>query len=1335
MKHFKKLQSLKKMPGYNNDLMYYLKSLSAKQPDNSPAREMIDTSILILQSAISEYYNLVKKYYTPGYGNRYPGISAKELKHLQDSVNSIYTNLHRTKKKLIDVGLLSKKNEKYFDVLSNVVREDQIILNRIELRGNMSLPSAVYKHSGNAYDIDYVKKIDKGVSFFEYSKIFVDKDVSEKSVIKSYMNKSKEDIMKEYTAAIESDPKYYEYSGINTIIPVKILNTGNPDDIAAYLNSEEAGKLTYPEQFMLKKHREIAIKKKAIDDEALVKYANNSEYGEKPELIVHGEDDVELNISQPAFQSSKNGCWSCAGQMMLQSRGVKNISQEDIRAYRPDLKDDNDIKPDSIEKYNYDIGNNLLERADSVLAFAPNSMLHETQVMPYGELAEKTGITMEQYINKTVAFLKSNIKNAIITDKSPVALLLPGHYITITGISGDTIKYKESAKGLSANPDATHVMSLKKMVTDQFNKSKEYLRLPVSITWISDIKLSKDNKKLYNIPSVHTSVDNEGNLVLPPDNLQQFADANMTDMNRNGVVIQRNSGKENDNSSLELTDGGVVKVERVYMPKKLNIEHLKNMADMRAAAEEEKLIENDKLMLGIDRKMPVEPIEHIEINADNEQPKVNDIKEDHYSLGDIVKTVSDLIEDYKNVNPKWLISRSQYSVNIEIALDEFKDKINEMNNNIKNGVKVSEQLRKETYDALKTLTDSVEEYLSYKQVQFLKDPSRKNSFKKQINEQPKIKTTIDMLDKLYAINNSLNNKGKGPEDIAADNAHRINVIDGLRKSMLSNKSLGIDNKKLQEATYKNCTDIDIRSKKQFEMMESFFGMSPDESLILPNVVSTIEKNGKKVSEFSLLKKIENNFKAIGSDDPIDKLSNKDFVAVAAAASTTKEVYNSIKNNDSYENKSMYYICGSCQRIRQELFTSLDGLENSRQMAAKALTAYKNGDKKPLAHLIKEGITNIVQTYNLSKNPIFDVYQCMGELGLRLKNMMDRDTELRNLAIKDGLNYEYTKRLELVGFRGKNFVRWSSYASKKANTNKDHKNIDSYPWSIEQRKEKYAEMLFCAYFYEYEKNLEFELLENPDYQKELYALSDKSKIEMFKATITELKSFKDFYSNNPEMKARLNGIEAEYKEAERVFKNEKKTSNKAYDNFYDAKKTIDNKLLQLVKERIDNLNAVKNTVPEKDKAKIEKELSLLDETNNKLDSLDRTVLNNYLSPAIKKASLKYVKSDENHDLLCNPIYREKFNKAMRDYIVNQELYKLDEITFINTMDKISLPPDRFLEVIFKNIPMIKFKQIKNEFDVEFKKEINAEIKEWRRERSDKTMRQVQRQAKKPDIFLR
>ena len=70
-----------------------------------------------------------------------------------------------------------------------------------------------------------------------------------------------------------------------------------------------------------------------------------------------------------------------------------------------------------------------------------------------------------------------------------------------------------------------------------------------------------------------------------------------------------------------------------------------------------------------------------------------------------------------------------------------------------------------------------------------------------------------------------------------------------------------------------------------------------------------------------------------------------------------------------------------------------------------------------------------------------------------------------------------------------------------------------------------------------------------------------------------------------------------------------------------------------------------------------------------------------------------------------------------------------------MDKISLPPDRFLEVIFKNIPMIKFKQIKNEFDVEFKKEINAEIKEWRRERSDKTMRQVQRQAKKPDIFLR
>lgn len=1154
MKQYKKLDSIEKMPDKTNALMEYLKSLSERQKLKKSVKEYIDTTLLILKSSLNEYYSTVKKYYTAGNHGRYPRLTPSGLKALQDNVNSLYTTIDGTKKELIKAGILSKKNEKYFDNLSGIVREDQILLNRIDLTGDLTLPSAIYKYSGNAYDIDYVKKVDKGVSFFEYSKIFVGKNVSEKSVIKSFMTKSKEAIMDEYTKTIESDPKYYEYSGINSKIPDKILNTGNLDDIEQYLNSEEADKLTYPEKVMLRKHMEIASKKKVIDDKALEQFQNNKEYGDKPEVINLGEDNVELKISQPAFQSSNNGCWSCAGQMLIQSRGVNDITQEDIRAYRPNLTDDDNISPDLIEKYNYDIGNNIIEKADSILAFAPNSMLRETQVMAYDEMAEKKGLTMEQYINNSVAFIKTNIRNAIRNDRSPVALLLPGHYITITGINGDTIKYKESAKGFDSNPNKTHVMSLKEFVTKQFNKSKEYLRLPISLVWMSDIQLAKDEKNLYGVPSVYTSVDNEGNVILPPENIQKFADANMTDMNKNGVLIQRTSGKEQENPSAQLTEDGVIKVERVYMPKKLNIAHLKNMAVNRDAAEEQKLIDIDKMILGIDRNMPVEPIEHIENDVDINQPEINNVKEDHYTLDDIITTVSGMVEEYKRVNPKWIMTRSQYSVDIEMALDTFNEKINEMDKIVKSGGQVSAKLHKESSEALKSLTESVEEYLSYKQEQFLQDPSRKNSYRRQINEQPKIKTTIDMLDRLYAINNSLNDKNKAPEDFSAENASRKTAIKDLRNSLLSNKTLGISNKKIQEATYKNCFDIDIRSEKQFKMMEAFFGLRPDEKDILPDVVSYTKIKDKKVSDFGKLKKIDNSFKAIGSDDPIDKLSNKDFIAIAAAASTTRPVYESYKTTESYEESLMYFISNSCKIVRSEAFTHMEGLGKARQMAASALTAYKNGDKKPLAHLINEGITNIVETYNLNKLSNRDVYQCMGELGMRLNKMMERDTDLRSLAVKDGLNPDYTKKLQLIAFRGKNCVRWNSYNLTNANS-QNNGSIDAYPWSIEDRKTKYAEILFNNYFYEYESNLHFELVENPEYQREMYELSDKSKVEMLKASEAELKNLKKFYSKNPEMKASLNNLEAEYKEAEAVFKNEKKTSDKAYDNLNNVRKRL------------------------------------------------------------------------------------------------------------------------------------------------------------------------------------
>lgn len=81
------------------------------------------------------------------------------------------------------------------------------------------------------------------------------------------------------------------------------------------------------------------------------------------------------------------------------------------------------------------------------------------------------------------------------------------------------------------------------------------------------------------------------------------------------------------------------------------------------------------------------------------------------------------------------------------------------------------------------------------------------------------------------------------------------------------------------------------------------------------------------------------------------------------------------------------------------------------------------------------------------------------------------------------------------------------------------------------------------------------------------------------------------------------------------------------------------------------------------------------------------------------------------------------KNMRNYVVKQELYKMDEIKFIKTFEKVFLPPDRLLEVVTKNIPIIDNKEIKKE------------IKQRGWERQKKMMKQIQRQEKKPDVFIR
>ena len=69
-------------------------------------------------------------------------------------------------------------------------------------------------------------------------------------------------------------------------------------------------------------------------------------------------------------------------EMMLKSRGVTNVNQEDIRAYRPPLKDKETIlktyKKDDNEHYNVDQGNELYSMSDAII-IAWGSAGHNSQ--------------------------------------------------------------------------------------------------------------------------------------------------------------------------------------------------------------------------------------------------------------------------------------------------------------------------------------------------------------------------------------------------------------------------------------------------------------------------------------------------------------------------------------------------------------------------------------------------------------------------------------------------------------------------------------------------------------------------------------------------------------------------------------------------------------------------------------------------------------------------------------------------------------------------------------------------------------------------------------------
>ncbi len=1017
MEQFKKLHSKSGFTEQIEDVKAFLtegiKQFNERNPKfaGKPIEELTellfngvsDSNALMTQ--LKEYNSAIVKMYTPTYG-KYPNLNADNLNAIKVSATNLKAQIENVKKLYKDNHLLSKSKEAMLNKLHATVVGDLEVLNRIELRGPLTLPQAVYKFSGKAYEIDSNPANNKGVSFFEYSKIYAGTSKSEKAVVKEYMNTPADQLMAKYKAEIDKDPRKYEYSTVNSIIPDDVLFTGDVEKIDNYLNSEAANNLTYPERKVLEAHKNATLKSEEIKNKHAHQYRDDKHFPH----VDNGHDVARIKIDLDSHQTSSQGCWSCAGTMLLKSKGISGVTQEMIRAFRPKLEENAILDGEFKKQYNTDTTGNVMDKGDSILAFAPDCMLKEVQVVPYGEEAEKAGYTLEQYINNTTEFLKKQIKHAILDDHSAVAFLTPGHYITVTGIDGDTLEYKESSKGANQPVEHTFKMSLKAFVKKQFFKQKSYERLPITIKWLADINMSNDGKTIYGVPSEYAGINEDGSIILPPEDIQAGANANLSITNRDGIAIQRSGGKEQSFGGVEFTDGGIYKVERVYLPKKVDYAYLKERADHRSVDETEILIKRDKEFLGIDRNNPNKAAE-----IDNGEIKLNEIKVnaalnvDYSKLSNISSALSTMKSNLNAVTPKWFFKKSDESITMEEKLDSFTDTIRELEHIAKTGAdqEAGEKKAKEADKSLAELIASVEAYLDFKNTQMLDDPTRRNASGKSKVEQPRIKNAIEMLEKLYSIRTTLKMKKlTNDERLAnykAEEQFRENVINEYRNALLSDKELNVTPKMVQEATYKNQTkNLNADQLKKLDQYEAMFGMTPDNKVFVGyNMAEYVPKGSNKpISEFNKLKQITNTFKAIGSDDPMDRLSNKDFTAIALAASLSRDVYNKMSHKVAYNEYQYHFVNALSASNDGGAISDLDVCELSRQEAAKALTEYKNGNKKPLAHLIKAGLRSLGDGFYYHELH-WDASLYSSEMGKRLYSMLKRDPELYSLAKKDG----------------------------------------------------------------------------------------------------------------------------------------------------------------------------------------------------------------------------------------------------------------------------------------------------------------------------------------------
>ena len=1063
-----------------------------------------------------EIYNALKRQLDRLYALNRLGnakvLSAVDIIELKDSYEKVQ-NLIQNQREQMNRWATSnginqeviRKADGYFNEINEMLTRDRNVVNTLEVKDGLSLPVAVYK---NSYEVSHNMQ-NKDPKFLEYLKLMKKSGETDEDVLERYRKSTPEKVLRDVTKKLEDNPRIYEYVAMpeNAIYAT---NTGDINVIDEYLNAH-GNELSFTQRMKLKKQKDAVNEAQKTKNMADLLMEQEEEISEKPRVFkpsgAKNPDACELDISLPSFQTSSQGCLSCGVQMLIHSRGRKEITQEQVRDYRPvrttEEIDDNRILINEIN--NRDGGKIFRDLTDPILAYAPNTMVHELTIQQYNRPTENKGISPASYLDNSLEVIKKTIIHAIKIDQSPVVFRKPGHFITIIGIDGDTVKYKDSLARSGNKPNDTHTASLKQLLSNLLINNNAADRAPVEIAWVSDIKLAKDGKSIHGIPSKYTQMKEDGSIQLPPDEIMHEAETfNISGVNKNGVNIYRIAGDEdnlvNRDDDKMYTDGGIQKFEKVYLPKRLNAQYLKTMAENRTAEEEAELESADKEFWGVDRSKKVEQpvfeqkvektVKQIQNDAiENVVWKTLEKENPEYSLQDIINTtqiLADEIDKHKISIP--LLSTYASYDNLSAELQQINDlAVRGRNSAVKNDNTFSPDDLKRLIELISGAVETAYSYLESKVDDFNDDLNRKLDTSKLTREQPRIRTVIATLDKLLAMQNSLTG-GKDKAIIKQENDEIIRNF----KVILVNE--GIDKKKQQEDSFKDrLTDADM-VRERLDEIEALMGIQPE---FLPafqdkHRIRREEIDGKKVSLFNRIKPIKKPFKAIGSDNPSDILSNKDFAALSFAASTTREVYNKrdkeiieFEGNTALNQDERYRMYGHLLAreltavINFPLSSYIDRVVDSRSFAEKALRDYENGEKDALASLITQGIKNFCRiSFNAADcyfyNELNDL-MIYSEMGQRMYAMLERDPELLKLATKKGLTSQEVFQIRSIGIAGK-VDKLYDYAVKAMES--DRKN--NINWTEEQKLEYYTDFLMGIRYKENTEAINADMKLNPDY---------------------------------------------------------------------------------------------------------------------------------------------------------------------------------------------------------------------------------------------------------------